>query len=468
VDVRPETLDLELIRSFPDGALRRLQAVPLFRSEGRVTAAIADPTDGDAIQEFERLCEAPATCVAATPSAIEQTLDEILGRRPAVRPHAAEAPEGGAFDVLWERSGETFLNFHLAQARRLGTTEIHFVCADGWLYVKHRAATRLTLLAREPASVMDVLVARFESLGMPPLHEGEEHRSFSTACEIGGLVQGVQVSLLVTRDGPSATVRLLRDPDVRPRLEALGLEPLDVAQLRELLDEPSGLLLVSGPSDADCGRTLDALLAEAATEERRWAVFTGDRRRWPGVTGPVTVVSGPAALHWRRIAADHAVDGMVLDGGLDGRRVRGLLHGAVHGRWVLARTDWEDSFALLDWLMRAPGGRVAIARRLRAVIQQRLVATPRANTAASAGTLDPRGPEAAVTAPGGPDAPLQRAVFEVLLVGEALRAAVLAGAGAAELRAIAEREGFHPLSDSLRAGVQRGLLDPRDASRAVA
>lgn len=462
VDVRPETLDLELVRSFPDGALRRLQAVPLFRSEAGITAAVADPTDRDSMQEFERLCDAPASCVAATPSAIEKALDGILGRNPAPRARGPEAAEGVHFDVLWERSGETFLNFHLSQARRLGIGEVHFTCADGWLHVRHRAATRLCTVGREPAAVAEVLLARLEALGMKPLAGGEEHREISAGCAIASVVQPIHVSVLAARDGVSVTVRLLDDGSERPRFETLGLEPLDVAQLRETLLEPSGLLLVSGPKGSGCGTTLGALLAEIPTAESRWAVFTRDPRR-PFVPPGVDVVSGPPLAQWRRIAMAHSLDGVVVDGGLEGRRVRAVIDGATHGRWVLGRTDWEDSFALLEWLMRAPGGRSAIARRLRAVIQQRMVATPRANASSPADD----GPEAAASTAGRAE-PLQLPVFEVLHVTDVLRRAVLGGASGAELRAIAEGDGFRPLSELLRAGVQRGRLDPRDAARAVA
>lgn len=467
VDVRADTLDAELLRSFPDGALRRLHAVPLFRSEGRVTAAVADPTDRDAIQEFERLCDAPASCVAATPSAIEQALDEILGRRHGARARAADAP-AEPYEVIWDRSGETFLNFHLKHARRLGTPEIHFACADGWLHIRHRAATRLSTLGREPAAVMDVLLARFESLGMTPLSEGGGHREFTATLDVAGATQAVRVSLLATPEGASATVRLLRTPGEAARLETLGLEPLDVAQLREQLSLPSGLVLVCGPDDAGCTATLAALLAECATDDRHWAVCTREAALWPPSSGSVDVVSGPAAARWRRIAVAHALDGVVVDGGLGGHRVREVTSGATHGRWLLARTDWPDSFALLEWLGRSPEGRLTLARRLRAVIQQRWVATPRANAARTQSEdLDPRAVHD-VDPPGEPAERLQRLVFEVLFPSDALRDGLRTGAGADALRTLALSEGFHPLSDHLKAGVQRGRLDPRDAERAVA
>lgn len=450
IDVRLEMLDVELVRSFPEGALRRLQAVPLFRSEGRVTAAIADPTDHDVIQELERLCGAPASCVAATPSAIDRALEATLGPVHSAHARHAEGAGPAGFAVLWERSGESFLHFQLTEALRLGTREIHFACANSWLQVRHRAATRLNVVSLEPAAVMDVLLTRFEALGMKPLTEGDEHRDFLVTCKAAEREQSIHVSVLATRDGLSATVRLLGDSTQRPRLESLGLEPLDVAQLRELLLEPSGLVLVSGPVGSGCSTTLAALLAEQPKDERRWAVFARERWRWPAATETVDVIAGPMAARWPRIVTAHAVDGMVLDGGLEGARVSAVLDGATNGRWVLAQTDWADSFALLEWLMGAPGGRAALASRLRAVIQQRLVATPQANAAATSGE------------------PTQVAVFEVLLPSERLREAVLAGANAAELRAIALADGFHPLTDSLKAGVQRGRFDPRDSARAVA
>ena len=450
VDVRLEMLDVEFVRSFPDGALRRLQAVPLFRAEGRVTAAVADPTDHEAIAELERLCDEPASCVAATPSAIGRALDAMLGHAHSAHARHAEAKGPLGIGVLWERSGESFLNFQISEALRLGAQEIHFACANSWLYVRHRSGTKLATVSLEPAAVMDVLLTRFEALGMKPLGQGDEHRAFATACRTPELDQDIRVSVLAGADGVTAAVRLLGAASAAPRLEALGLEALDVAQLRAAVLEPSGLVFVCGPTGSGGSTTLAALLAEQPKDERRWAVFARDGWRATATSGTADVVAGALASRWPRIAAAHDLDGAIVDGGLEGERVAHVLDGAAQGRWTLARTDWEDTFEMLAWLTQQPGGRSALARRLRAVIQQRLVAVPAAHAAA------------------GTPAPARAAVFEVLFPGDALRDALRSGAGAAELRAIAASEGWHPLHDTLEAGVKSGKFDPRDAARAVA
>jgi D-alanyl-D-alanine carboxypeptidase len=157
-------------------------------------------------------------------------------------------------------------------------------------------------------------------------------------------------------------------------------------------------------------------------------------------------VTGAPVRSWRRIAVAHGADGLVLDGGLEGRRIAGVLGSASHARWVLAQTDWEDSFALLEWLTSRYATRGLLARRLRAVIQQRIVSAP--------------------ATPGQPAE--RRGVYEVLFATDPLRAAIHAGASAAKLEELARGDGFRTLGERIRAGVQSGALDVDDAARAMA
>ena len=442
VDVRSETLDPELVRAIAEPVLRRLQMVPLVRDHDHLVMAAADPTDVDAVREIERLVGRKVDCVSATPSAIERALGDLLGTRHARKAPAQQGP-GRNHDILWERSGETFLQFHLAQAARAGAREVHFIQADGVLHVLHRVGVRLVPALQEPDDVMNVLIGRLESLGMPPAASAEAHDTWSGLVEVQGRERPVIASRLIARGATSVTIHLLRESREHARLDVLGLDAVDVARLRGLTSEPSGLVLVCGPTDSGCSTTLAALLAELHVEDRRWIVFARDARRWPDVTGLVEVVTGSVVKSWRKIAGSHGADGLVIDGGLQGLRVRSVLDSATHGRWVLARTDWEDSLSLLDWMTRLPNGRALLARRLRAVIQQRRIAGPSTS-------------------------PETRAAFEVLFITDALRAAIEKGEDRRRLLEIAAGDGFRTLAQRVEAGVAAGIFDAQDARRAVA
>jgi len=446
VDVQAETLDRTLVRSFPETLLRRLQVVPIVQAEDRLVVAAADPTDSDALHELEALAGCRVECVSATATAIARALDGVLGARPARRTRGATPDPDVRFDVVWDRSGETFLRFHLSLALRLGATEIHFVQAGASVNVYHRIGTHLLPSPDESSEAFDVLSGRLETLGMAEAGDHESHDGCSAVVEVDGYDRPIRASRLVGHDRSSITIRLLRDPDERATLDQLGLDAVDVARLRQLTTEPSGLVVVCGPSGSGCSTTLAALLAELPTDEHRWLVVARDHRRWPSVSGPADVLTGPPASRWRQVAVAHGADGLVLDGGLEGVRVRGVLGGATHGRWVLARTDWEDTFSLIEWLSRHPHLRARLARRLRAVIQQRQVAAP-----ASRGERGGR-----------------RAVFEVLFATEALRAAIQQGANGAHLVALARADGFHSLGERIAAAVASGTLDAGDAARAMA
>ena len=442
VDVQGDTLDPTLVRAIPESVLRRLQMVPIVRDEDHLVMAAADPTDLDAMREIERIAGRRVECVTATLSAIDRALDEVLGTR-HTRKTPANAVPGRNYDIVWERSGETFLQFHLTQAARAGAREVHFLQRAGALHVLHRVGTRLVPALQEPEDVLEALLGRLESLGMPGVGGEAGYDTWSGHVEIQGAPRAVIVSRLVAPGGTSVTIQLLRESRENARLDVLGLDGVDVARLRGLSTEPSGLVLVCGPTGSGCSTTLAALLHELHVEARRWIVFARDARRWPVRSGAVEVVTGDLVGSWRKIAVSHEADGLVLDGGLAGPRVRSVLGSATHGRWVLARTDWEDSLSLIEWLMSLPGGRALLARRLRAVIQQRRIAGPAKS-------------------------PEPRACFEVLFLTDALRAAIENGEGRRALLEIAAKDGFRTLGERVQAGIATGLYDPQDARRALA
>lgn len=437
VDIDPDALDAALVRGFHETLLRRSDAVPLLRAESSVSFAVADPTDDLALARLEAAAGVPLSLVIGTPTAIRRALDHVLGAR---RPDAAgETPHGPGthhYDVVWERSGDTFLAFHVASALRSGAREIHFLPRDGQVQVHYREAGRLVQVAVEPIRMQESLLARIEALGGPVAGEALHVRG-RLRCPLPGGEVRLDASLLKSGDGTSITLVLHPDAGAAPSLESLGVDPADAAELREAIAPGAGVVLVGGPRGSGGSSLLAALAAHAlAPGSRALALETRpSSAALPGVTR-VELDPAQARSTWAEIAVAQRADLLLLDDVLTGASVAGVLDGAAARRLVLVRTDWDDTGALLAHLLALPGARTTLAPRLLAVLQARRVEA---------------------------DPPL---LVETLLVGETLRAAIGEGADSARLLALAAAGGFRTLARRGAERLQAGTLDERELRRA--
>jgi len=448
VDLDPGALDSDLIKSFPDGLLRRLQAVPLIQAERSLSIALADPTDAEAMRELVRVARCPLYPSVATPSAIETALNAVLGPAPETTNRPATGAPGPRHDVEWDRSGATYLLFHLSRAQRSGASELHFVPYGGELRVFHRIAGELVQEANEPYEVMFSLLARIETLNGPSIDDRVVHATGQIQCPMGEQELPVDVSLLNV-DGGIAVTLGLRPPTAQPRqLEDLELPPVAVARMRELLERPAGLILVSGPVRSGGSTTLECLMAALVPARRALMIETAPGPRLEGAARVVLDVARAHAL-WGEIVVGQNVDVVGLGDVLRGEHISETLSSAASGRLVLASTDWLDSFALIEHLSNGAHARALLSRRLHLVLQQRRV------------RVRPAKKEKNAT--------LARTVtlFETLFVTEPMRAAIAAGDGPDRIRRIAEADGFRSLEDLVTELNQAGRLDDDESFRAL-
>ena len=451
LDLSPDALDAELVRSFPEALLRRHLAVPLVRSEGTLSVAFGDPTDRDALSEIERLAGMPIVPSVAVPSLIRKALDRLApgwsetSARPGVATHAHPLHRA---HVAREGSGAALLAGHVRRALLEGASEIHFLPQDDELRVLHRIGGRLAYGGSGPASISYLLLARLEELGGPPWDGEQRHARGRAVCPVGDQEVLLDVSLLGHEAGLTITLGLREPVSAAPALEQMGIDPVDLACVRGVLDQPAGLVLISGPARAGCSTTLASLLAAVPLESRRSIAF--QRVTGTALPSPTRLALAPDVARgcWSEIVVGQSADVVALDDVFTGEHVAGVLATDASGRLLLATTDWSDSFALIDYLASRPGGAHVLADRLRLVIQQRMA------------SFEPE--------PGSAEAAARtRPVFEVLTVSEPMRAALRAGATASRLRELAVADRHRSLADQLQALVAAGRLSPGEAARIV-
>ena len=443
VDVVPETIDIELVRRFPESLLRRSLALPLVQASDGISVALSDPTDAEAALEIETVAARPLVLCMATRRSIEAMLDRVFGARHEDLHRRAERHQ--AAESYGDRSGTGFLLLHVTQGIAAGAREVHFVPMNGQLRVVHRIDGRLQHVATVRFNALYGLLARIEALGGPVIDGSGDHAAGRVLCPLGDRSLPIEVSLLNCEQGIAVSLGLLDPRVARPSLETLGMDPVDVAGLREVLAARAGLVIVSGPPASMCSRTTYALFGAIPGDDRMTIAIerpTGQR-----FDAMVRIALDPdRALHvWEQLIVGQNADIVVLDDVLTGEDVSGVLSPAVNGRMLLASTDWTDSFDLLDELLTRRHGRNVLAARLRAIIQPRIV---RVGGVRDDGT------------PAGPDV-----VYEVLILDPAMRDALRAGANGSELRNMAIASGFQTLEARAARRLEDGTLTADQAAR---
>jgi hypothetical protein len=373
-DVQPEAIDQDLVRRFPEPLLRRTQAVPLFRAPEGVTIACADPSDSEAIAALQEAAEGAVSFVIGGPDSIRRALDTVLG--PA-RPTAAEAriavlttgEESPASDIVWDRGGRNFLLFHLHTAREKKASEIHFIPTTTSLTVSYRTDRGLETQSNELPETGLYLRTRLHSLGVPDLDAGDATTAHGrTTVDLDGGRIALEVFHARTFGGVATVIRLSPLPLAAPELSSIGLSPIGEAEIREFVDGPEGIVLVTGPPRSGGSMVLASLAALAARPERRILVLD-DGSAAPYPRDVVRIHAAPASPgapsgeRWDTLALGLGADVVILDGTLRGEEIAGVLTGAAVGRLVFARTDWLDGKALLSFLASRPSGRVVLRDR---------------------------------------------------------------------------------------------------------
>ena len=381
VDIQTGAADLDLVRSFPDALLRRFQAAPLFKSQDEIIIAMSDPTDPDAVSQLRESAGSEVALVIGCPTSIRRTLDAVFGperENPAAasaapRATTSHAGTAGAADsssipahhVVWERSGSSFLSYHVHAARSEKASEIHFVPGPSGLAVLYRTDQGMQHMGIDQADTATYLRSRLAHLGAPDLGAGEVSSWGHAVVAVGNDRTHVGVCHCRTTSGVTTVLRLVPETKEAADLSVLGLTPIGEAEIRELVEGPEGIVIVHGPPRAGGTTVLASLAALAGRDERRTVVF----EPWPVAPYPVgsTRISFGAsqagAGDWERLAVSLGADVVVLDDVLHGDAILGVLGGATVGRLVFARTDWLDARRLVAFLAKSPNGRTVLRDR---------------------------------------------------------------------------------------------------------
>lgn len=153
------------------------------------------------------------------------------------------------------------INALLTQAARDQASDIHIEPFESHCLVRYRVDGTLRDVVSPRKALHGALVSRIKIMAQLDIAEKRLPQDGRIALRVAGRPIDIRVSTVPTGHGERVVMRLLDKQAGRLRLEALGMDTALLARLDQLIRQPHGIVLVTGPTGSGKTTSLYAALA---------------------------------------------------------------------------------------------------------------------------------------------------------------------------------------------------------------
>jgi len=340
----------------------------------------------------------------------------------------------------------------IRESARARASDIHVEPGRAAVTVRIRVDGILRRAWSLPLAVRTALVSRLKVMAGMDISVRRRPQDGSLRLRVLDRELALRVSTLPSGGSEKAVIRILDSERAPLDLRELGLSSEDAGRLRDVVAAGRGVILATGPTGSGKSSTLHALL-HALDREGRNVVTLEDpvEYRLPGVTqvqvDPRSGLTFPAAL---RAVLRQDPDTVMVGEIRDAETARIAMAAAVTGHLVLSTLHTTDAPGALTRLVQMGVPAYLVAGGVSAIVAQRLA---RRTCSHCRGAACPR-------CDGGLRG--RTGVFQLLVVDDALRDAVVDGASTPTLRRLAREGGMRSLSEDARRQVAERRTTPHE------
>ena len=157
------------------------------------------------------------------------------------------------------------LNALLTQAAKDGASDIHIEPYERSSAVRFRVDGTLREVVQPNKALHAALISRLKIMAELDIAEKRLPQDGRISLRIGGRAVDVRVSTLPSAHGERAVLRLLDKGEAKFSLESLGMDGEVLRRFDKLIQQPHGIVLVTGPTGSGKTTTLYAALSRVDT-----------------------------------------------------------------------------------------------------------------------------------------------------------------------------------------------------------
>lgn len=288
--IDPKAISFDVLNQIPEESARHYRFVPIGMADGALEIGVVEPDNveaKDALQfisaktglpyklflisqnDFDKVIENYQGLSGEVTEALSDLESELSAEQQKMMRQRRQEIEGGEAETIVEDAPVTkIVATVLNHAVEQNASDIHIEPTDELLKIRFRVdgvmSTNLTL----PMNVHPAVIARIKILSNMKIDEKRKPQDGRFSAHIGGRKIDFRVSTFPAYYGEKVVMRIL-DPEkgVLP-LDKIGMSERDLRLVRNAINRPYGLILISGPTGSGKTTTLYSMLEQVDRESQ--------------------------------------------------------------------------------------------------------------------------------------------------------------------------------------------------------
>lgn len=279
VDLEQFEIDQEALKAIPRDVCEKHMVIPVSRSGNILVIAFADPTNMYVRDDIALLSRCKIEVVVAPETAISRAIEKYyqsakksadmtsLASEMEFSDEALNFTQSLQAQLIGENEGEDqagivkLVNTMLTEAIKTKASDIHIEPYEKRLRIRFRVDGNLIEKVQPPAGIANALSSRLKIMSRLDIAERRKPQDGRLKAKTAnGMEVDFRVSVLPTLFGEKIVMRLLDKSNLKLDMTKLGFEDQEMDIFKARINDPQGLVLVTGPTGSGKTTTLYSAL----------------------------------------------------------------------------------------------------------------------------------------------------------------------------------------------------------------
>ena len=276
VDLENYEINTNVVTKISQSLAQKHKAVPINIENNKLIVAMSEPTNIVAIDDIMLFTNMKVVALLASERQIISVINRYFGKQVVSKAAEDFKRENNIDDIEEEENDESLsdnspiakmLNSLVEQAIRSRASDIHIEPYEKRARVRFRVDGSLKEISQLDLRIIPALNTRVKILGAMNIAERRRPQDGRANFKLDGAEYDLRISSMPTSYGEKTVMRIPDKSGFVKSIDNLGFFNEDKNAYDEILKNPNGIILVTGPTGSGKSTTLYATLREFNKEE---------------------------------------------------------------------------------------------------------------------------------------------------------------------------------------------------------